>query len=165
MDRWSTFCGDAEHTRALGRVLGALCRVRPGDGVVVALDGDLGAGKTTFAQGVGAGLELDGDVVSPTFVLVAEHDGVVPLLHADLYRVDAAGLPGIGLDESLESWPGVALVEWAERFPDVLPDDHLRLSLQIEGAGRAISVQATGPASRGVLARWAAAWAEAGASR
>ncbi|WP_412069480.1 tRNA (adenosine(37)-N6)-threonylcarbamoyltransferase complex ATPase subunit type 1 TsaE [Rubrivirga sp. IMCC43871] len=107
----------AEATRALGRRLAA--RLEPGD--VLALQGDLGAGKTHLAQGIADGLGLDGaSVTSPTFALVQEHgDGA--LLHLDLYRLDTPDEAAtLGLDELLDG-DAVALVEWPDRAPGWLP--------------------------------------------
>ena len=107
----------ADETRALGRRLAA--RLEPGD--VVALAGDLGAGKTHLVQGAADGLGLDGAAVtSPTFALVQEHgDGA--LLHLDLYRIETdAEAAGLGLGELLDG-DAVAFVEWPERAPGWLP--------------------------------------------
>lgn len=153
---WTVRLDSADETRAFGRALGRVAE----PGTVVALVGDLGTGKTVFAQGVGEGLGLDDGVVSPTFVLVAEHCGRLDLLHADLYRVEeAAELEGIGFEEQLEHWPGVALVEWADRFPEVLPLDHLRVELSGTGHGRQARVRATGERHGRVEGRWRVAWA------
>ena len=140
----------AAQTWALGQRLGlaALAMAEgvaaPG-GVIVALIGDLGAGKTVFAQGVGRALDAEGEVLSPTFVLIAEHAGRRPLLHADLYRVAEGEIEGLGLEEALERWPGVALIEWADRFPEILPPDHLEIRLEHAAEGRIARVCATGP--------------------
>jgi tRNA threonylcarbamoyladenosine biosynthesis protein TsaE len=150
---WSTFCPDPDATRDLGSALG-----RSANGaMIVALNGDLGAGKTCFAQGVGLALGVAQPVVSPTFVLIAEYDGRLPLLHADCYRLGPADLPHIGLEELLETWPGVALVEWAGRFDDLLPADHIRVDIEVLDDGRRFEVSATGPVSAAVVRRWRAA--------
>ncbi len=117
-----------EATRALGRRL-AEC-LAPGD--VVALHGGLGAGKTHLAKGVAEGLGIDpGDVTSPTFTIVHEHDaGGVSLLHLDLYRIETrADAERLGLGELL-SGDAVALVEWPGHAFGLLPSDtvHLRLT-------------------------------------
>lgn len=155
---WILRCADEDQTRALGRALG---QVAP-PGLVVALVGDLGAGKTCLAQGAGEGLGVAGPVVSPTFVLVAEHDGPRPLLHADLYRLQVGELAAIGLEEALEGWPGLALVEWADRFPEVLPPDHLRVCLHLESGGRRVEVTAHGPRAAQALTSWRRAAAPPG---
>ena len=111
----------------------------------------IGAGKTVFAQGVGAALAVHGAVLSPTFVLVSEHPGSLPLLHADLYRVASGEVEGLGLEEALESWPGVALIEWADRFPEILPADHLELQLEHAAEGRIATLRAHGPRHSALL--------------
>jgi tRNA threonylcarbamoyladenosine biosynthesis protein TsaE len=127
MQRTLTTHSESE-TEALGAALGRL--LRPGD--VLALVGDLGAGKTCLARGVARGLGIDEPVTSPTFILVAEYKaaGGFPLYHADCYRLEqaAAEAQAIGLDELLLD-DGVAIVEWAERIEPLLPPDHLRITL------------------------------------
>lgn len=132
----------AEETRRLGAGLGAVARA----GDVVALFGDLGAGKTELAKGFAIGLGVHDVVNSPTFVLMAEHAGRLALFHLDLYRlagpdeVVAAGL----LDERRAS--GVTVIEWADRMGSLVPPHHLAVT--IEGSGelpRTLSLRAGGP--------------------
>jgi tRNA threonylcarbamoyladenosine biosynthesis protein TsaE len=127
MQRTLTTQSESE-TEALGAALGRL--LQPGD--VLALVGDLGAGKTCLARGVARGLGIDEPVTSPTFILVAEYAAAAgfPLYHADCYRLEqaAAEAQAIGLDELLLD-EGVAIVEWAERIEPLLPPDHLRITL------------------------------------
>lgn len=120
-------------TLALGRALAA--HLRPGD--VVALWGDLGAGKTHLAKGVAAGLGVDpAAVTSPTFTLVQEYEADPPLVHLDLYRVETPReLDGLGLDELLGG-DAVALVEWPERADGRLPAHTLHLRLTHLGGDR-----------------------------
>lgn len=132
--------GDAEATRALGAALGRVAQ--PGD--VIALTGDLGAGKTQFAKGIGAGLGVTDTVNSPSFVLMAEHEGRLPFFHLDLYRIDdpAAAVDGGLIDERQAE--GVTVVEWAERLGRALPAR--RLDITIDGTGdepRTIRLAAT----------------------
>ncbi len=96
--------------------------LRPGD--VVALIGDLGAGKTHFVKGLALGLGSNADVTSPTFTLVHEYGGGrLPLFHFDLYRLDdAEEVRRIGFDEYLEA-EGVCVIEWADKFPELLPPE------------------------------------------
>lgn len=91
-------------------------------GDVIALCGNLGAGKTQITRGIVAGMESKADVTSPTFTLVHEYlDGRLPVFHFDFYRMEsAAEVLGIGWDEFLNE-PGVIIVEWADMFPDLLP--------------------------------------------
>lgn len=104
---------DAEGTRRVARALA----VTLGPGDLVLLDGDLGAGKTVFVQGLAEGLGVDPrQVTSPTFTLVHEYGGGrLPLQHLDLYRLDAVELDEVGLDTDLAA-SGVVAVEWAERL-------------------------------------------------
>jgi len=120
---------DARETRALGARLAAAAR--PGD--LLCLVGDLGAGKTQLAKGFAEGLEITDVVSSPTFVLMSEYAGRLPLFHVDLYRLDDAAdaLAGGLLDE--RQLEGVALIEWAERLGDALPSS--RLDVLIDGTG------------------------------
>jgi tRNA threonylcarbamoyladenosine biosynthesis protein TsaE len=114
--------------------------LRPGD--VLALSGDLGAGKTTFARGVLRGL---GEVPSPSFTLVQTYDTVPPLWHVDLYRLDRADeADALGLDDIWDE--AVVLIEWPERLGSRLPAQALRLRL--DGAGEATrTLTATVPKS------------------
>ena len=91
-------------------------------GDVIALCGNLGAGKTQITRGIVAGMESKADVTSPTFTLVHEYlDGRLPVFHFDFYRMESATeVIGIGWDEFLNE-PGVIVVEWADMFPDLLP--------------------------------------------
>jgi tRNA threonylcarbamoyladenosine biosynthesis protein TsaE len=116
----------ARATHALGRRLGTL--LRPGD--VVALEGDLGAGKTQLVRGACAGAEVPLDEVSsPSFAIVATYRGRIPLHHADLYRIaDEDELYGTGFGD-LVGGEGALLVEWADRIPSALPDERLTVRL------------------------------------
>jgi tRNA threonylcarbamoyladenosine biosynthesis protein TsaE len=139
---------DPDATRAVAAALATAAR--PGD--LIALRGDLGAGKTQFAKGFGAGLGVTATINSPSFVLMAEYEGRLPLFHIDLYRLDDArdAIAGGLLDERQAE--GVTLVEWAERLGDALPAE--RLEVAIEGSGeepRTIVVTATSAAFRRYL--------------
>jgi len=120
---------DPETTSALGTALAAAAR--PGD--VICLWGDLGAGKTVFAKGFGAGLGVASTVNSPSFVLMAEHAGRLPLFHLDLYRLANAGEAVAGglLDERQSA--GVTLIEWPDRLGPALPRE--RVDVVIGGQG------------------------------
>lgn len=140
------FLPSPQHTHALGVAIGQLAP----PGAVLALQGDLGAGKTALAKGVGEGLGVPGVVTSPTFILVAEHPGGrLPLVHADLYRLgDASELEELGLTERVDEGHAVVLIEWAERFPEALPPDHLRVELGFEEPdGRRARLVPGGPSS------------------
>jgi tRNA threonylcarbamoyladenosine biosynthesis protein TsaE len=148
-------CACPEATHRAGQLLAAL--LEPGD--VIGLVGDLGAGKTLLVQGLAAGLDMPPEVrvTSPTFALVNEYrGGRLPVVHVDLYRLEAESeLEHIGLDELLDG-AGVSAVEWCERFP-VLPDDHLHVTIDIESESER-RLHAKGTGERGVAL--AAAWAD-----
>jgi len=112
-------------TVALGRRLGALAA----EGDVYLLTGDLGAGKTCLIRGIAAGLGVAEHAFSPSFVLVREYHGRLPLFHMDLYRVaDHAEVAELGLEEYLYG-DGVCAIEWADRAMDLLPLRHLSIAL------------------------------------
>jgi tRNA threonylcarbamoyladenosine biosynthesis protein TsaE len=116
---------------AWGRRLGGL--LRPGD--VLTLSGPLGSGKTTLTKGLAEGLGLEDSryVTSPTFVLVHEYPASVPVYHIDAYRLGGPEeADALGLDEMFYG-TGVTIVEWAERIDELLPPEHLRVWLTIEG--------------------------------
>ena len=120
---------DPETTRALGAALAGVAEA----GDLLSLVGDLGAGKTQFAKGFGAGLGVTATINSPSFVLMAEYAGRLPLFHIDLYRLaDAADAIASGLLDERQA-DGVTLIEWGERLGDALPAD--RLDVLIEGTG------------------------------
>lgn len=129
-------------TAALAERLAVVAR--PGD--VLCLWGELGAGKTVFAKGFGAGLGVTGTTVaSPSFILMAEHAGRVPLFHLDLYRLADAreAVEGGLIDERQET--GVTLIEWPERLGDALPLPRLDVRITITGeTGREIRLEPAG---------------------
>jgi tRNA threonylcarbamoyladenosine biosynthesis protein TsaE len=139
---------DAEAMRALGAALAAVAR--PGD--VLCLFGDLGAGKTQLAKGFGAGLGVGETISSPSFVLMAEYQGRLPMFHIDLYRL-AGGAAAISdglLDERQAD--GVTLIEWADRLGSALPAS--RLDVRIQGTGdepRAVLLAPSDAAHAGYL--------------
>lgn len=141
-------CPSPEATSRLGT---ALARVAaPGD--LLCLWGDLGAGKTHFAKAFGAGLGVTDTIVSPSFVLMAEYQGRLPLFHLDPYRLaDAADALTGGLIDDRQA-TGVTLIEWPDRLGDALPD--ARLDVRIDGLGdepRTITLIAGGVAYRRYL--------------
>jgi len=112
--------------------------LRAGD--VLLLHGDLGAGKTTLTQGIAAGLRIPGPISSPTFGLVAEHEGTatdgspVRLHHLDLYRLDdPSDLEGLGFDRFADPDDGITVIEWPERAIGWLPERYLLVAIAHEG--------------------------------
>ena len=138
----------AEETRALAASFGRVARA----GDVLLLEGPLGAGKTVFVQGLASGLDVAASVRSPTFVLVTEYAGRVPLVHVDLYRIESGrALDGLGLDEREDD--AVLAVEWGERLLERIPDGlHVRIAEGREN-GRRLTVVALGERGRAWLAR------------
>ena len=118
-----------EETRALGERLGRSV-LRPGD--VVVLSGGLGSGKTALAQGVARGLGVTEPVVSPTFTIVREYQGRVPLVHVDIYRLEKLQeLHDLGFDEFLDD--RVTLVEWGDAATPLLPPERLEVRIALVG--------------------------------
>lgn len=122
-------CADPDATSRLGRALGEVARA----GDLVCVWGDLGAGKTHLAKAFGAGLGVTETITSPSFVLMAEYRGRIPLFHLDPYRLsDAADVLAGGLIDDRQA-EGVTLIEWPERLGAALPEG--RLDVRIAGAG------------------------------
>jgi tRNA threonylcarbamoyladenosine biosynthesis protein TsaE len=114
-------------TQRLGARLGELLR----GGELLLLDGDLGTGKTSMTQGIAEGLGVRQVVSSPTFTLLKEYEGRLPLYHFDLYRLDdAAEMFDLGFEEYFES-NGVCVVEWANKAEHLWPSEHLRIRLKM----------------------------------
>ncbi|MEZ5342540.1 MAG: tRNA (adenosine(37)-N6)-threonylcarbamoyltransferase complex ATPase subunit type 1 TsaE [Acidimicrobiales bacterium] len=131
-----------ESTRAVAAAVAATF----GDGDLVVLAGDLGAGKTCFTQGVALGLGIDGRVTSPTFTLHNRYEGSLVLNHLDVYRLDdLEETLDLDLPELLEE--GVTVIEWGEQIDPVLPADHLVIRLLLADADndRRIEFYAGGP--------------------
>lgn len=132
-----------EATRAFGRALAA--RLRPGD--VVVLTGDLGAGKTACSQGIAAGLGVTERVTSPTFTIVQEYAGRVPVQHLDLYRLASVQeVIDLGFEERLDDT--VTIIEWGDVARDALPPTVLVVAIALPEAGddddRAITIETVG---------------------
>lgn len=141
-----------EETRRIGACLAG--ELRAGD--VVGVSGELGAGKTCLVQGLARGLGIDPrtPVTSPTFTLVGEYAGRVPLRHADFYRVESyQRLDDCGFDDLFDG-RGVVVVEWPERFPDALPAERLEVSIAIRGEReRELRLGGTGARADSIRAR------------
>lgn len=133
---------------AWGEKLGDLLDV----GDVLILSGDLGAGKTTFTKGLARGLGIDQMIKSPTYTIVREYEGRLPLYHLDVYRIDGDS-DSIDLDAFLFG-EGVTVIEWGELLEDALPDDYLHVTLYHEEQGRRLELAAFGPRSQELMEAW-----------
>lgn len=112
-----------DETHALGIRLGELLTA----GSVCTLEGDLGAGKTTFTKGIGEGLGVTKNINSPTFTIVKEYQGRLPLIHMDVYRMENAE-EDLGFDEYFYG-EGVTIIEWAQMIQDQLPEERLDITI------------------------------------
>ena len=142
---------DEVETNTVGHQIALLLKA----GDVVALIGDLGAGKTRFVKAVAHAWDVPQDEVnSPTFTLIQEYLGRVPIRHCDTYRLRTPEeFADLGLDELFAS-AGIALVEWADRVVDFLPRDRLEIRITIDSpTARTIEVMATGKRSRCILSQ------------
>ena len=141
MNNLSLMSNSHSFTNSIGIRLGQLAQ--PGD--VFLLSGDLGAGKTCLTQGIARGLGIEGYVRSPTFVLVSQHQGRLPLYHMDIYRL--GGLEEV-LDLGLEEYllgVGVSVVEWADKSMEAFQQPFLMVSIEISGVNeRGLTFQAYG---------------------
>ncbi len=148
---WRRSLPSSRHTDRLGRAIGSVLE----GGESLALSGALGAGKTALVRGIAAGLGAPAEAVSsPTFVLLHEYRGRLPLAHIDLYRLSSRKeAETIGLGDYL-SGATVVAVEWADKAPGILPDDRLEMELRHQTVqSRSIRFTATGPLSAALLAR------------
>lgn len=151
---------DPDATRRLGASLGAALA----PGLVVALEGDLGAGKTALSKAAIAaqGSVDEDDVVSPTFIIAAEYPGRVEVMHIDAYRLDdGRALLDLGFGP-LEGGERAVLIEWAERVADALPADRLTIRLDHAEGGRRATLVAGGPVSARALEAVRSAWSRQG---
>jgi tRNA threonylcarbamoyladenosine biosynthesis protein TsaE len=116
----------AEQTVEIGKALGNILD----SGDLICLTGDLGTGKTAFTNGIAAALGIKGYITSPTFTIVNEYEGRVPLYHFDVYRIaDPEEMFEIGFEEYLDS-SGIVVIEWADLIKDILPCDRIWVKIE-----------------------------------
>ena len=128
----TVYTNTADETIELGKKLGSLLH----GGEVLAMVGELAAGKTTMTRGIALGMELDDDIHSPTFTLIHEHEGKCNLNHIDLYRLETeSDIESLGLDDYIYG-KGVVVIEWADRLFDTLPNDTIYVTITTEDMER-----------------------------
>lgn len=126
------FLKNEEETKEIGYKLGKILN----KGNVVCLIGDLGAGKTTLTQSLAKGLEIDDYITSPTFTIINEYEGRIPLYHFDVYRIASSEeMYEIGFEEYIYG-QGVCIIEWANLIEDIIPKEHLYIELNYKEDGR-----------------------------
>ncbi|MBQ9036118.1 MAG: tRNA (adenosine(37)-N6)-threonylcarbamoyltransferase complex ATPase subunit type 1 TsaE [Erysipelotrichaceae bacterium] len=136
----------AEETRSLAEKLGRNIE----ESFLITLSGELGAGKTTFTQGLAKGLEITRNVTSPTFTLMKNYKGRLPLYHIDAYRLEDID-QDLGFEEYIDG-DGVCVIEWANFIENVLPDEYLNIDLTInDDDSRTIIFRARGSKYEEVL--------------
>ena len=139
------FSQNEDELMSFGRRLGNLLVAQD----VVVLSGDLGAGKTTLTKGIAQGLDIKQMIKSPTYTIVREYDGRLPLYHLDVYRI-GEDPDSIDLDDFLFG-EGVTVIEWGELLLASLPQDYLKIKILKENDGRRLVFEATGERSQGLL--------------
>lgn len=140
---------DVSETISIGRTLGR--HLSSGD--VICLTGELGTGKTCLIKGIAEGLGIEGKIVtSPTFIIIREYEGIIPLYHIDLYRIGYVDdLRDTGMEEVIYG-TGVTAIEWADRIRDILPDERIEVMLEwIDDKTRQIEMKAIGLHHKRVL--------------
>lgn len=133
------FVENLEATLSLGKKLGELLQ----PGMLITLDGDLGAGKTTFTKGIGQGLQIKRVINSPTFTILKQYRGILQLSHFDAYRLEGQD-NDLGFEEIFDS-DDVCVVEWPEFISDILPEKRLEIQInKIDENARKFVLKAIG---------------------
>ena len=102
--------------------------------MIICLDGDLGSGKTLFTKGIAASLGIEENITSPTFTIVKEYEGELPLYHMDVYRLDG-NTDGVGIEEYFHKG-GLVVIEWANMIKDILPEERLDIKIKTMGENK-----------------------------
>lgn len=145
-----------EETQKFGEKLGSILK----EGDILSLNGDLGAGKTTLTKSIGSGLGVDEYITSPTFALINEYRGRIPVYHIDVYRLEnVEEIDDLGFDEYIYG-SGVTIIEWAERIKSFLPKDRIILDIRRgeDESSRKISLSGDGERYKTVLERVKEDW-------
>ncbi|ACL68957.1 tRNA (adenosine(37)-N6)-threonylcarbamoyltransferase complex ATPase subunit type 1 TsaE [Halothermothrix orenii] len=148
-ETWQVISDSVGETLKIGKITGEL--VEPGQ--IILLAGDLGAGKTVFTRGLAEGLGVDEDVTSPTYNLINEYDGDLPLFHMDLYRLEEEeDIYDIGFEEYLDR-EGVVVIEWPDIVYDVIPQDFIYVKIEKSNhdTRRKLTFEAEGEKSKRLL--------------
>ena len=138
-----------EETAHLASTIGKIIH----EGTVICLDGELGVGKTLFVRALARTLGVESDVTSPTFNLMNIYEAACPIVHFDLYRIESEEeLEDIGFYEYVDATEGIVLIEWAEKFPEALPEDRLEGRIDaLDGEERQFIFAAEGEKSTALL--------------
>lgn len=129
-----------EETTEFGIKLGKILKEKD----IICLTGDLGAGKTHLTKGIAIGLEIEEDITSPTFTIVHEYAGRLPLYHFDVYRIcDSSEMYEIGFDDYLFG-NGVSIIEWANLVEDLIPEEAIQIELKYKEVGRELIMSGLG---------------------
>ncbi len=126
-----------EETIEIGYRIGKILK----PGMVVALEGKLGAGKTTLVKGIARALDINEEITSPSYIIISEYLGTYPLFHIDLYRINhSQELEDLGLEEIISSLDlnGISVIEWSERAESMMPEDRIQVAIMIDADGNRI---------------------------
>ena len=153
MKEWKVVTDSPQKTKALAEMIGRAVSA----GTLITLSGDLGAGKTTFTQGLAKGLDIDRKVTSPTFTIMKEYKGRLPLYHIDAYRLENI-TQDLGFEDYIDG-DGVCVIEWANFIEYVLPDQLLNIEFTInDDDSRTLILQGHGDKYEEVISKICTQW-------
>lgn len=153
MKEWKVVTDSPQKTKALAEMIGRAVSA----GTLITLSGDLGAGKTTFTQGLAKGLDIDRKVTSPTFTIMKEYKGRLPLYHIDAYRLENI-TQDLGFEDYIDG-DGVCVIEWANFIEYVLPDQLLNIEFTInDDDSRTLTLQGHGEKYEEVISKICTQW-------
>ncbi len=153
MKEWKVVTDSPQKTKALAEMIGRAVSA----GTLITLSGDLGAGKTTFTQGLAKGLDIDRKVTSPTFTIMKEYKGRLPLYHIDAYRLENI-TQDLGFEDYIDG-DGVCVIEWANFIEYVLPEQLLNIEFTInDDDSRTLTLQGYGEKYEEVISKICTQW-------